>query len=43
MCGAVTYAVEGELRPVTNCHCYRCRRFTGHYLAASAALTISAS
>jgi hypothetical protein len=29
--------VEGDLRPVYNCHCGRCRRITGHYLAATAA------
>ncbi len=25
------------LRDVWNCHCYRCRQFTGHYLPATAA------
>ena len=37
MCGAVTFTVAGELRPVVNCHCHRCRRWSGHYWAASAA------
>jgi len=37
LCGAVTYAVTGELREVINCHCARCRRFTGHHLAATSA------
>jgi hypothetical protein len=37
MCGAITYSVEGPLRDVWNCHCHRCRRFTGHYLAATRA------
>ena len=37
LCGAVTYAVSGALRDVTNCYCERCRRFTGHYMAAAAA------
>lgn len=36
-CGAVTYAVTGALRDVTNCYCERCRRFTGHHMAATAA------
>jgi hypothetical protein len=36
MCGAVTFTVEGELRPVVNCHCHRCRRWSGHYWAATA-------
>jgi hypothetical protein len=35
LCGAVRYAVSGQLRPVVDCHCERCRRFTGHYLAAT--------
>jgi hypothetical protein len=37
LCGAVTYRVTGPLRDVTDCHCERCRRFTGHHMAASAA------
>jgi hypothetical protein len=37
MCGGVRYSVEGELRDVFNCHCERCRRITGHYMAATAA------
>jgi hypothetical protein len=36
-CGAVSYRVHGELRDVVNCHCGRCRRFTGHHMAASGA------
>ena len=34
---AVTYAVTGPLRDVINCHCHRCRRFTGHHMAATSA------
>jgi len=37
LCGAVRYAVTGPLRPVIDCHCERCRRFSGHYLAATSA------
>ena len=37
LCGAVTYAVTGPLRDVINCHCHRCRRFTGHHMAATSA------
>lgn len=37
LCGGIRYAVTGELRDVTNCHCARCRRFTGHHMAATAA------
>lgn len=36
LCGAVHYVVTGPLRPVINCHCDRCRRFTGHHMAATA-------
>ena len=36
-CGAVRYAVDGELDEVINCHCVRCRRVTGHHMAATAA------
>jgi hypothetical protein len=37
LCGAVRYSVTGGLRHVLNCYCERCRRFTGHHLAATAA------
>jgi catechol 2,3-dioxygenase-like lactoylglutathione lyase family enzyme len=37
LCGAVSFQVFGELRNVINCHCHRCRRFTGHHMAATAA------
>ncbi len=37
MCGAVTFTVDGELRDVWNCHCHRCRRFTGHHMAGTSA------
>jgi len=35
-CGGVRYTVEGPLRDVYNCHCGRCRRITGHHMAATA-------
>lgn len=35
-CGSVRYVVDGALRNVVNCHCDRCRRITGHFMAASA-------
>ncbi len=34
-CGGVAFELGGELRPVVNCHCHRCRRITGHYMAAT--------
>jgi len=39
LCGGVTFRVLGPLRDVIDCHCHRCRRFTGHYLAATSART----
>ena len=33
----MTYAVTGPLRDVINCHCHRCRQFTGHHMAATSA------
>ena len=36
LCGKVRYEVRGELMPVVNCHCSKCRRFHGHVGAYSA-------
>ena len=36
-CGGVRYRIEGEVRDVFDCHCSRCRRFTGHHMAATSA------
>ena len=35
LCGGVAYTVEGPMRPVWNCHCWRCRRWTGHFMAGT--------
>lgn len=43
LCGGVTYTVTGRLREVTNCYCERCRRFTGHHMAATAAAVADVS
>ena len=37
LCGAVQYAVSGELREVVNCHCGQCRRTHGHFAAYTGA------
>jgi len=37
LCGAVSYRVDGELRPVIGCHCSQCRKTSGHHVAATAA------
>jgi len=34
-CEMVRYTVTGGLRDVINCHCDRCRRITGHFMAAT--------
>lgn len=35
LCGAVSFEVRGELRPVIACHCTQCRKQTGNYLSAT--------
>lgn len=35
LCGAVTYALAGELRPSVACHCTQCRKTSGHYWSAT--------
>lgn len=35
-CGGVSFEIDGQLRDVFNCHCERCRRITGHHMAATA-------
>lgn len=37
LCGGIRYVVSGELDDVINCHCERCRQFTGHHMAATSA------
>lgn len=37
LCETITYEITGPARPVVNCHCSRCRRHTGHFMAATAA------
>jgi hypothetical protein len=35
LCGAVSFEVEGELKPGDACHCVQCRRQSGHYWAST--------
>ena len=35
LCGSITYTIEGKGRDIVNCHCSRCRRHTGHFMAAT--------
>lgn len=37
LCEAIIYEIAGDARPVVNCHCSRCRRQTGHFMAATSA------
>ncbi|WP_419837838.1 GFA family protein [Candidatus Poriferisodalis sp.] len=39
LCGGVAYEVHGPIRQVWNCHCWRCRRWTGHFMAATGCKT----
>jgi len=39
LCGGVRYEVRGPLREVIACHCSQCRRTSGHFVAATEALT----
>lgn len=43
LCGAVTYELRGELRPVIACHCVQCRKTSGHYVAATQLLAADAT
>ena len=38
LCGSVQYTVSGPLRPVWQCHCVRCQKVTGNFMAATGAL-----
>ena len=38
-CGNIRFQIRGGLREVVNCHCEPCRRFTGHFMAATTAAT----
>jgi hypothetical protein len=29
LCGAIAYEIRGELGPIVNCHCSKCRRWHG--------------
>ena len=37
LCGSVRYRIEGPLDPVGACHCSQCRRWSGHFIAATSA------
>jgi hypothetical protein len=35
LCGAVSFEVEGELKPGDACHCDQCRKQSGHFWAST--------
>lgn len=35
LCGAVTFEAPGPLSPGEACHCWQCRKQTGHYLVTT--------
>lgn len=35
LCGAVSFEVDGPLRPPDACHCTQCRRQSGHFWAST--------
>jgi hypothetical protein len=35
LCGAVSFEIEGDLAAPDACHCSKCRKQTGHYLAST--------
>lgn len=37
LCGAVRFELRPPVRPVVACHCGQCRKWSGHYVAATAA------
>lgn len=39
LCGGVRYEIRGPLRDVIACHCSQCRKTSGHFVAASQALS----
>jgi hypothetical protein len=47
LCGAVSFEIEGDLKPPDACHCRECRKQSGHYFASTdvprAALTVHGS
>ncbi|SFI62533.1 GFA family protein [Jannaschia pohangensis] len=37
LCGGISYAVTGAMRPVVACHCGQCRKTSGNHVAATSA------
>lgn len=36
LCGGIRYEIDGDLGPITNCHCSQCRKASGASFAISA-------
>lgn len=43
LCRAVSWSTDADLRDVLECHCLRCQRITGNYMAATAVPTVDIS
>jgi hypothetical protein len=43
LCGGVRYRVAGPLRDVWQCHCVRCQKITGNFMAATGAAAADVS
>ncbi|MEL6890824.1 MAG: GFA family protein [Actinomycetota bacterium] len=39
LCGSIHWSTSGDLRPVLECHCHRCQKLTGNFMAATATAT----
>ena len=37
LCGRLAFTITGPVRDVIDCHCLRCRKWTGHHVAATSA------
>ena len=39
LCGRVSWSTDAVVRPILECHCHRCQKTTGNYIAATATPT----
>jgi hypothetical protein len=42
LCGGIRYEVDGEVGPITNCHCSQCRKSSGASFATNASVAAAA-
>ncbi len=41
LCGGIRYEIDGEVGPITNCHCGQCRKASGASFATNASVSAS--